>query len=252
MSFWNRLGSLFSYTPAQRSQYAPIESILSYKFKDHSLLALGLMHRSAVRIGESEQMSNERLEFLGDSVLGLVIAEQLYREHPEMSEGQLTKTKSMLVNEMALSTLARETELNQHVRMSPEEERAGGRERNSIISDAFEAIIGAVYLDGGFQEAARVVRLMLNKHREKITQDIAQKNFKGELLELAQARGEGAPRYDVVAEEGPDHEKTFHVIVTIAGMQIGEGSGASKKEAEQRAAALAITRYTHQSNQDTT
>ncbi|MDZ4723763.1 MAG: ribonuclease III [candidate division Zixibacteria bacterium] len=222
----------------------PAESILGYHFSDPRLLMLGLTHRSVVRVTETEEVSNERLEFLGDSVLGMVIAEMLYRDYPEMAEGQLTKFKAMLVNEATLAGMAKASGLNQFIRLSPEEDRTGGRERASIISDSFEAVIGAVYLDGGHQAASVVIDRLIYANKENIISDSSQRNYKGELLEMSQSRGEGAPRYDVVSEEGPDHEKIFYVAVTIAGEQIGEGSGLSKKEAEQKAASAALQRYT--------
>ncbi|MBK7142712.1 MAG: ribonuclease III [bacterium] len=213
---------------------------MGYQFRDKQLLLLGLTHRSYARSTNHDQQSNERLEFLGDSVLGLIISDQLFKDNPGESEGNLTKTKAMLVNETTLCQLGKEIGLNKFIRLSAEEDRAGGRERASIISDAFEAVIGAVYLDGGIDAARDIVLRSIYTRREKILTDTSQRNYKGDLLELIQAKGEGVPRYDVVSEEGPDHEKTFHVIVTIGGQKVGEGVGSSKKEAEQKAASQAL------------
>ncbi len=217
------------------------EEILQYRFDDRELIGTGLTHRSAVRTGNSPQPSYERLEFLGDAVLGLIISDQLFADFPKESEGDLTKTKAMMVNESTLAQISRETGLNKYIIMSPEEERAGGRERPSIISDAFESVIGAVYLDGGIEVARDVVLRLLYTRRDAILADSSQRNFKGDLLELIQAKGEGVPRYDVILEDGPDHEKTFHVVVIVSGERVGEGVGLSKKEAEQRAASMALT-----------
>jgi ribonuclease-3 len=245
MGFWKRLRSIVQAGPAasQADNLQAVQKLAGYHFRDSSLLELALTHRSYHRQIEDNRPSNERLEYLGDSVLGLIIAEQLYRDHPELREGQLTKIKAMLVNEATLSSIGKEIKLNEYILLSPEEDRLGGRERSSIISDAFESVIGAVFLDGGL-EAARdlVLRLIYNKKADIIS-DESQKNYKGELLELIQARGNGMPRYDVVWEKGPDHEKEFKVVVFVNNQRIGTGIGLSKKEAEQKAAAMALAYY---------
>lgn len=232
---------LFSSTTTRASdEVAAVYRLTGYRFDNPTLLELGLSHRSIVRSADRGGTSYERLEFLGDSVLGLVISEQLYKDRPGETEGNLTKTKAMLVNETTLAQVGREIGLNAHIKVSPDEERAGGRERNSIIADAFEAVIGAIYLDGGIDPAREFILKEIYSRRDSIIADLAQRNYKGELLELVQAKGDGVPKYDVISEAGPDHDKTFHVIVTVAGEKVGEGSGQSKKEAEQRAAAMAL------------
>lgn len=242
MGLWDRVSRLFRVTeiPPEDPRLEGVQQLLGYHFRNTQLLLLGLTHRSYARSTNHDQQSNERLEFLGDSVLGLIISEQLFKDNPNESEGNLTKTKAMLVNETTLCQLGKEIGLNRFIRLSAEEDRAGGRERASIISDAFEAVIGAVYLDGGVDAARDIVLRTIYAHRVRILTDTAQRNYKGDLLELIQAKGEGVPRYDVVSEEGPDHEKIFHVIVTINGQKAGEGVGTSKKEAEQKAAAMAL------------
>ncbi|MBI5267775.1 MAG: ribonuclease III [candidate division Zixibacteria bacterium] len=243
MGFWQSITQLFATERTPRCEdLSAVCDLLGYRFKDPSLLSLSLCHRSFVRSQPNGGESYERLEFLGDSVLGLAISEQLYRDHPDETEGNLTKIKAMLVNETTLAQVGREIGLNAFIHLSPEEDKSGGRDRNSIIADAFEAVIGAIYLDGGIGPARELVYKFIYSRRESITSDLSQKNYKGDLLELVQARGEGVPRYDVVSEVGPDHEKTFHVIVTVAGEKIGEGTGLSKKEAEQKAAAMALER----------
>lgn len=234
--------SLFSRRSTAPRQLRGAEQVLGYVFADPHLLELALSHRSHVRATDTGGPSNERLEFLGDSILGMVIARALYEDFPGYGEGNLTKAKSSLVNEVALAGVGRRSGLNQFILLAPEEERAGGRERASIVADAVEAVIAAVYLDGGYFEARRVILDLIYRHRDQLLTDTAQRNFKGELLELTQSRGAGTPRYDVLREEGPDHDKIFHVAVLIAGVNQAEASGSSKKEAEQRAAAVALER----------
>lgn len=244
MGLWKKLRNLFATdrpTPTD-AQLDELENLIGYRFRDRDMLRLSLTHRSIARAADQDMPSNERLEFLGDSVLGLVIAHRLYHRHPDLSEGDLTKQKAMLVNEVTLSSVAIEIGLNMHIYISPEEEKSGGRERPSIVSDAFESIIGAVYLDGGLAAARRLVLDTIYSRRAIILADDAQRNYKGDLLEMMQARAAGMPRYEIVSETGPDHDKTFNVVVTVGGEQIGQGAGSSKKEAEQRAAAQALMR----------
>ncbi|MEW6413596.1 MAG: ribonuclease III [Candidatus Zixiibacteriota bacterium] len=242
MGFWEYLKHIVNIPKGfdAEARLAEVQNIIGYHFRDESLLLLALTHRSYHRQLEEFRPSNERLEYLGDSVLGLIIADQLYHDHPYWREGKLTKTKAKLVNESTLSAIGREIKLNAYVLLSPEEDRLGGRERPSIISDAFESVIGAVYLDGGCDAARDVVLRLIYLRKEMILADASQRNYKGALLELMQARGDGMPRYDVVRETGPDHEKEFKVVVFIGDKRVGTGVGFSKKEAEQRAAAMAL------------
>lgn len=244
MGFWEQLRRVFSSSSRQSvPAVGAVQTLLRYRFRDEALLARALAHRSATK-GQHADASNERLEFLGDSVLGLVIAHQLFRDHPELAEGDLTKMKSMLVNETSLAAVGRMIGLNQHILLSSEEERSGGRERPSIIADAVESVIGAVYLDGGYDAARAAIVHMIYANRQSLQSDVAPRNFKGELLELTQASMGIPPRYEVIAEEGPDHEKKFRVAVFVSSEVLGEGSGASKKEAEQQAASAALRRLT--------
>ncbi|MEA3296720.1 MAG: ribonuclease III [candidate division Zixibacteria bacterium] len=217
-----------------------IQNLLGYRFRDESLLLMSLTHRSFSHINETSSPSNERLEFLGDSVLGLIIADQLFRDYPGVREGELTKTRSMLVSETALTTVGKEIGFNRYLRLSPEEDRTGGRERSSIVSDAVESIIAAVYIDGGIEAARDVILKWIYSRRDKFMSDSAQHNYKGELLEISQARGDGIPHYEVISEEGPDHFKKFKVAVHLGDRVIGFGTGLSKKEAEQKAASSAL------------
>jgi len=245
MSLRDTLKRLFapSLQRGEERSLQKFQQLIGYQFRDESLLRTSLTHRSYSHSRGTDEPCNERLEFLGDSVLGLLIAEQLFRDHPEMQEGQLTQTKALLVNESTLADIGQNMKLNYYVRLAPEEERSGGRDRPSIIADALESVIGAVFLDGGLDAARDLVLRLIYVHREEIISDASRRNFKGELLELIQGRGDGLPRYDVVSEEGPDHEKVFCVEVYIGGAKFGTGSGLSKKEAEQKAAAVALERY---------
>jgi len=244
MGLWTKFRRFF---PPGRSspsdaQLEELERLIGYRFHDRDLLRLSLTHRSVVRAADQPTPSNERLEFLGDSVLGLIIADKLFQSYPDLSEGDLTKQKAMLVNETTLSTVAIEIGLNQYVYVSAEEEKSGGRERPSIVSDAFESIIGAVFLDGGLTAARSLVLDTIYSRRASILADDSQRNYKGDFLEMVQARAIGMPRYEIVSETGPDHDKTFNVVVTVAGEEVGHGTGSSKKEAEQKAAAEALQR----------
>jgi len=243
MSIWHSLIRLLNSTSQQNSSdNDSIQSLLGHTFSDIKLLTLALTHRSVLRTGNNGNVSNERLEFLGDSILGSVISHQLYCDHSDMSEGDLTKTKSLLVNETTLSTVGISTGINKFIYLSSEEQRSGGRERASIISDAMEAIIGAVYLDAGYEAARSVILRLIYSRKDSIVSDVDLQNYKGELLELAQSNSSiSTPRYEVVSEEGPDHEKRFRVIVDVGGSRVGEGVGTTKKEAEQNAARKALS-----------
>jgi ribonuclease III len=213
-----------------------IESVLGYTFNDKKLLEKALSHRSSVTDG----LANERLEFLGDAILGLVVSEFLFKEFPDYNEGNMTKIKAALVNEAMLSKVAYNFNLGQFVFLSPEEEKSGGRLKPSIIADAMEAVIGAIYLDGGLEPTEKVIaKLLLNNFKDLI-KDEAMFNYKGDLLERMQGSGKGIPRYEVIEEIGPDHIKVFVISVSVNGVRLGTGQGTSKKEAEQRAAKKAL------------
>lgn len=216
-------------------------SVFRYDFSDENLLLEALVHRSYIRTPEGRELSSyERLEFLGDSVLGLIVSEELFKIYEDYSEGELTKLKSMLVNETALARIGGEAGLGQFVLLSPEEERSGGRERNSILADCFEAVLGAIYLDGSLATVRVLIQRLILSRAEEILSDETQINYKGILLELLQARGGGSPAYEVVDEEGPDHRKVFQVAIRYHGERLGLGQGLTKKEAEQLAARQAL------------
>lgn len=218
-----------------------LERKLGYAFADRSLLATALLHRSHIHVtGQERGSSNERLEFLGDAVLGLVVNEHLFRHFADRSEGDLTKMKSLLVCGACLSEVAGEQDFGVHIRMSRSEAATGGRERSSILADTTEAVIGAVYLDGGLEAARGVIRRILLDGSDRVLANRSEHNFKSRLQELIQAEHKTPPRYKVVAVEGPDHDRVFRVAVSFDGQVLGVGEGRNKKAAEQTAAAAAL------------
>jgi ribonuclease-3 len=217
-----------------------LESRLELRFKDRSILLQALTHRSAA--AEGGLSSNERLEFLGDAVVGLVIGEYLYEKYPGYSEGNLAKSKSYIVSETTLAEAAQSLGLDQFVRISAGEDSSGGRKRRSILADAFEALIAAVYLDSGIRSARRVIRKALKDSIKASATDEHRRDFKSALQERTQAKSRLTPVYHIVREEGQDHDKTFVAQAVLDGTVLGEGSGKSKKEAEQAAALDALKR----------
>jgi ribonuclease-3 len=184
--------------------------------------------------------TNERLEFLGDSVLGLVVTEELYRRHPDLPEGQLAKLRAAVVNSRALAEVARGLGVGDYLRLGRGEEASGGRDKSSILADAVEALIGAVYLARGVEHTRELILSLFAPLLDAAAQLGAGLDWKTSLQELAASRSLGVPEY-AVTESGPDHAKAFHAIAVVAGRSAGEGDGKSKKEAEQRAAEQAWT-----------
>lgn len=212
-------------------------------FRDPGLLKLALTHRSYLSVtGQGPRESNERLEFLGDSVLGLVTSEYLYRRHPDEHEGQLTKTKSLLVSKAILSRRALRMGLGRFVLLSHSEVESGGRQRLSILADAFESVLGAIYLDQGFETARRFIHQWLLAESDAIVSDKRHTNYKSHLQEYVQSTYHTHPVYRIRSEYGPDHSKHFMVEVMVGRRTLGEGRGHNKKEAEQAAARDAIER----------
>ena len=215
-----------------------LEERLGYQFKNRGLLENALTHSSyANEHRETGISSNERLEFLGDSVLGMVVADHLYREHPQMPEGELTRTRAALVCEGSLVEVARALELGKYLRLGKGEDAGGGRERPSILADATEAVLAAVYLDGGIAQARRLIRALILGNEEEMS---ASRDYKTALQELIQRESGQKLTYHLVGEEGPDHAKRFSVEVELNGKTVGAGEGRTKKAAEQNAAKAAI------------
>lgn len=225
-----------------RRKAEPVEEKLGVVFRDRDLLRRALTHRSyAHEAGLGAGDTNERLEFLGDAVLDLVISDYLYRHYEHLDEGELTRVRSTLVNMNLLAEVARDLGLGEDVMLSRDERAGGGADKTSIIADAMEALIGAVYLDRGL-EAAR--RLVMRLFRERLQQAVAGEldfDYKSRLQELAVKQRGILPKYRL-REEGPDHCKTFYATVYVAGRKMGTGRGNSKKEAEQSAAREALRR----------
>ena len=227
--------------PTNLSDLPALEVRLGHRFERQELLRTALTHRSHVyRSGQERLKSNERLEFLGDSVLGLIVNEYLYTSFPERSEGELTKIKSLIVSRAVLSRAAENIELGQYLILAPGEVDAGGRTRASILSDAFEAVLGAVYLDAGLGPVRTFLSRELLESMEETVADHRLANYKSQLQETIQAQLKTPPRYKVSATSGPDHAKKFVVEVLVRGRVLGRGEGNSKKVAEQRAAREAL------------
>ena len=216
-----------------------LEEKIGYAFRDRTLLENALTHSSYANEHRDKGMpSNERLEFLGDSILGLVVADHLYRNRPDLPEGDLTRIRAALVCEGSLVEVAKSLDLGSYLKLGRGEESGGGRKRPSIQADAVEAMLAAVYLDGGIGQARKLIHnLILNQEREKIANG---RDFKTALQELVQRESGQVLSYRLVGESGPDHAKCFSMEVLLNGQPIGAGEGRSKKEAEQAAAKAAV------------
>ncbi len=210
-----------------------LQNALGYRFRDEGLLRLALTHPSA-----KEEASNQRLEFLGDAVLECVISDLLYHKYPKRQEGELTARRAALVCEETLCHLARELDVGEYLRMGHGEESTDGRDKPSILADAMEAIIAAVYLDGGVKAARELIRRLFSD--EEGLSALRGQDDKGDLQAYTQAQEMGLPAYEVVEESGPPHNRRFVCEVSVAGGAIARGSGASKKTAEQAAARRAL------------
>ncbi|MFD8234160.1 ribonuclease III [Streptomyces sp. NPDC059696] len=218
---------------SQASSHTLLEGRLGYKLES-ALLVRALTHRSYA-YENGGLPTNERLEFLGDSVLGLVVTDTLYRTHPDLPEGQLAKLRAAVVNSRALAEVGRGLDLGSFIRLGRGEEGTGGRDKASILADTLEAVIGAVYLDQGLDSAAELVHRLFDPLIEKSSNLGAGLDWKTSLQELTATEGLGVPEY-LVTETGPDHEKTFTAAARVGGVSYGTGTGRSKKEAEQQAA----------------
>jgi ribonuclease-3 len=222
------------------AQLAQLEERLGVRFRDRSLLDLALRHGSfSHERGRDPGKSYERLELLGDAVLSLVVSDDLYRRYPDMDEGGLAKQRARVVNEAALASVARRLDLAGYILLGRGEEKGGGRQRQSLLADAVESVIGAIYIDSGYGVAHHVVSRWVHELGEVIQR--AGEDFKSQLQERLQRRRQ-MPRYRITQEEGPDHARTFLAVVEANGRPLGEGRGKSKKEAEQAAAAEALIR----------
>ena len=213
---------------------------LGYEFTNPALLNTALMHSSyANEHKKSGAVSNERLEFLGDSVLGMTVAAMIYSGKPKMPEGQMTRLRAELVCEKSLAALARKLELGEYILLGQGEEKSGGRDRPSILADAVEAVLAAVYLDGGFEPVERLVFKHLGQQQVNLS-EFKSTDYKTALHEYVQEKPRQSLTYHITDEHGPDHMKSYSVEVRLNGAVIGRGTGKSKKEAEQEAARVAL------------
>ena len=217
-----------------------LEAKLAYQFGDPALLTQALTHPSLAYENHKPQFDNQRLEFLGDAVLQLILTEHLYQLFPQFPEGRLTKLRAQMVSRQALCGFAVRIGLGAHILLGRGEEASGGRERASTLADALEALVGAIYLDGGLAAAAEVVLGVFGAEITHLAHSAEERNPKGELQECLQALAPEAPSYRIVGESGPDHQRVFEAEVLWRRAVLGSGLGKSKKEAEANAAAAAL------------
>jgi ribonuclease-3 len=217
-----------------------LQESLAYHFSDHSHLNLALTHPSFHNEQEHGSGDYQRLEFLGDAILGMLLAEMLYARFPHAAEGELSRTRAQLAEQSSLAGIARECGIGNFIRVGKGEEQSAGRDKDSILCDVLEALIAAVYLDGGLEAARRVVALFFNELLEVSLEQTASRDSKSELQELLSSKGLAAPEYRLVGETGPPHERLFSFSVLVEGRVRGEGQGRSKKLAQQIAAARAL------------
>lgn len=222
------------------SDLATLQQRLAYRFRDEDLLRLALTHPSVAHENGGGLEHNQRLEFLGDAVLGLVLTQKLYEQFPEHEEGPLTKARAQWVNHKSLTQRAQALGLGDHLILGHGEEMQGGRHRASALADAFEALLGAIFLDGGFGAAREFVLREFAPGFGKSNALPLMENPKGELQEFLQARSPLAPEYRTVSVTGPDHDRVFEVVVRHEGRELARGSGKSKKAAESDAAVAAL------------
>jgi ribonuclease III len=228
-------------TEERRIALKKLEEYLSCSFSNLSLLDNALVHRSYVNEKLSSSFKdNERLEFLGDAVLDLCISDLLMKNYPDYTEGQLSKLRASIVNEQPLAELARNFQIGSFILLGKGEESSGGRSKASILANTFEAVIAAVYLDGGFERAREFIRRLFAPFIEEGIRRITYRDYKTALQEFSQNRFKEIPRYALIGEYGPDHDKIFEIRLTIPDIIETTGEGKSKKEAEQSAAHKAL------------
>ncbi|MBI5379347.1 MAG: ribonuclease III [Nitrospirae bacterium] len=232
-----------SVLESPRDPYFTLERRIGYTFRDRNLLIQALTHKSfAHESRDPRAQDNERLEFLGDAILNLTICDYLVRTYPELPEGDLSKYRSLLVSETILTGLAQRLDLGPHLRLGKGEEQTRGWEKPSILSDALEALIAALYLDGGMIRATTWVQLIFQDMIRQLLSQGLNHDFKTDLQEYCQSQLGVLPLYRVIGESGPDHDKRFEVEILVREEPMGTGAGRSKKEAEQEAAREALAR----------
>ncbi|MBN2425100.1 MAG: ribonuclease III [Calditrichaceae bacterium] len=237
---FQRIGK-YGVEPDWPVDISELQRIIKYKFNNSELLIQAVKHRSFLSISEEQaHYSNERMEFLGDAVLDLIVTEYLYTQYPADPEGSLSKKKSVLVSRPVLAKITDELSLGKFLLMNKGEEKTGGRERQSNLANLFESILGAIYLDGNYTKAKNFVHRFLLANKDRVLNQNIYFNYKSDLLEYSQGKGWGYPVYEVVDASGPDHHKKFVVIVRVNNETAGKGIGNSKKTAEQMAAKNAL------------
>ena len=224
------------------TEYAELQSEIGYSFRDPALLKLALTHPSVAHEQGLPVHTNQRLEFLGDAVLQLVLTRELYEKFPGFGEGPLTKARAKLVNRRSLAEHARQLSLGKYLIVSRGEEISRGRERPSALADTFEALLGAIFLDGGYEAGRAFILSQFQGAFGELSAIPILENPKGELQELLQARSSEAPRYHVVSVSGPDHDRIFECTVHHGGAELARGRGRSKKSAESEAALAALVK----------
>ncbi len=234
------LGGTAHQLPGKGLDFRRFVKTIGYTPRNPELFVQSLLHRSYLQFVDQKWKSNERLEFLGDSVLSSAVAEFLYRTYPDMEEGDLTKFRSRLVNRKILAQRAKELHISEFLLLSNSAVQSLDSGSDSILSDAFEAILGAIYLDGGLGAARSFVNRTLLANRDVLSSVQTDDNYKSALLEYAQRNSMGIPRYSVLREDGPEHDRRFTIEVIIGNESVGTGNGRSKKDAEQSAAAHAL------------
>jgi ribonuclease-3 len=222
------------------SAYEELQNKLGYTFRDLELLKLALTHPSVAHELGTPMQTNQRLEFLGDAVLQLVLTRELYEKYPAFDEGPLTKARAKLVNRQTLAERGSLLNLGGHLMLSRGEDTHGGRTRPSALADAYEALVGAIFLDGGFEAAREFILREFSGDLGGLTVIPIMENPKGELQELLQAVSAEAPQYHVISATGPDHDRMFECIVQHGGVELARGRGKSKKAAESEAALAAL------------
>jgi ribonuclease-3 len=237
-----RFHSLVDTLQKEKFDFRQFEETIGYRPRDWRAFFEALLHRSYLQFLDPKWVSNERLEFLGDAILDFVVAEHLFILYPEMEEGSLTKVRSRLVNRRILATRSKELRLFDYLLLSASAAQSVEGGADSILADAYEAIVGAMYVDGGLDPARGFIHRTILLKPDIIAMALTDDNYKSALLEYSQGIGFGVPRYTVQREDGPEHDRRFTVDVSVGSQPLGTGSGRSKKEAEQAAAAQAIER----------
>ena len=235
------MASLFLTLPGMIENLHKLESILGYWFRRPEILERAVTHSSAANEKKLPAHDNEQMEFLGDSLVGFFISDFLFREHTGLSEGELSKVRAHLVSAANLSKLGRQLEVGEFLVLGKGEEKTGGRRKQALLADAFEALVAAIYLDGGLESARSFLRRVFKPDLDIVASGSLQfKDFKSQLQERLQALRCPPAEYSLVKETGPDHHKIFSVELKINGQRMTEGQGDSKKRAEQEAARLAL------------